>query len=216
MHDWEVTARSWRTRMARDWYRYTHPSQIMAGDRRHHAQLSRASAMSSGGEGQRSSGPRAAPSRRAHRFDACGRLRYVGKARADFMGRGCFHVWSTLPLLHGERDRPALFPLLLTTGRILSQVQPSAPRRGAPPKGAWHKEDLRLRIHPHTTELQRHQGGRLGQARLPLGRNTAQGNPDRPASAPAVVLYTFHHPEPRATYHHRLLPTGTTNARNTR
>ena len=63
-------------------------------------------------------------------------------------GKGKFMITEYVPT--DERTGPR-FPLLLTTGRILSASTMSARRRGAPRMSLWHAEDV-LEIHPHDAE----------------------------------------------------------------
>ena len=57
------------------------------------------------------------------------------------------------------------FPLLLTTGRILSQYNVGAQTRRTA-NVVWHPEDM-LEIHPHDAEERGDQGRRLGAAAQP-------------------------------------------------
>jgi formate dehydrogenase major subunit len=108
------------------------------------------------------------------------------------------------------------FPLLLTTGRILSQYNVGAQTRRTA-NVVWHDEDV-LEIHPHDAENRaRHQAdGRLGASGQPVGRDDAAGDDHRPRVA-GRGLYDL--PPPRHAgqrHHHRLTPTGRRTARNTR
>jgi formate dehydrogenase major subunit len=83
------------------------------------------------------------------------------------------------------------FPLLLTTGRILSQYNVGAQTRRTA-NSTWHPEDI-LEIHPSDAELR---GVRTGDvvelsSRVGTTRLTAQVS-DR--MQPGVVYTTFHHP----------------------
>jgi formate dehydrogenase major subunit len=83
------------------------------------------------------------------------------------------------------------FPLVLTTGRILSQYNVGAQTRRTPNK-VWHGADV-LEIHPHDAE---ERGIRdAGWVRLSsrVGETTLRARvTDR--VAPGVVFTTFHHP----------------------
>src|SRR5919201_6417522 len=63
-------------------------------------------------------------------------------------GKGRFYVTAYVPT--NERTS-ARYPLLLTTGRILSQYNVGAQTRRTA-NVAWHSED-RLEIHPHDAEV---------------------------------------------------------------
>ena len=69
-----------------------------------------------------------------------------------------------------ERTGPR-FPLLLTTGRILSQYNVGAQTRRTA-NVVWHEEDV-LEIHPHDAEKRGIQRRRLGEARQPRRRDDA-------------------------------------------
>jgi len=107
-------------------------------------------------------------------------------------GKGNFLVTEYVPT--DERTGPR-FPLLLTTGRILSQYNVGAQTRRTG-NVAWHDEDL-LEIHPHDAE---HRGVRDGDwVRLDsrVGSTSLRARiTDR--VAPGVVYTTFHHPETQA------------------
>jgi formate dehydrogenase major subunit len=107
-------------------------------------------------------------------------------------GKGNFMITEYVPT--DERTGPR-FPLLLTTGRILSQYNVGAQTRRTD-NVVWHEEDV-LEIHPHDAEqrgvrdgdwvkLDSRSGGTALRARIT----------DR--VAPGVVYTTFHHPETQA------------------
>ena len=73
------------------------------------------------------------------------------------------------------------FPLLLTTGRVLSQYNVGAQTRRTD-NVAWHEED-RLEIHPHDAEERGIKRRRLGQAGEPGGRDDAARPDHRPGGA---------------------------------
>ncbi|MEY2892442.1 MAG: hypothetical protein RJA98_2350 [Pseudomonadota bacterium] len=84
------------------------------------------------------------------------------------------------------------FPLLLTTGRILSQYNVGAQTRRTP-NNQWHNEDL-LEIHPHDAE---ERGIKTGDW---VGINSRSGDTVLRAEVsermqPGVVYTTFHFPE---------------------
>ena len=104
-----------------------------------------------------------------------------------------------------ERTGPR-FPLLLTTGRILSQYNVGAQTRRTA-NVVWHEEDV-LEIHPHDAEVRGVKDGRLGQARLARGRDDAA----RAAHRPRVAGGGLHDVPPPGhagqRHHHRLLGLG--------
>ncbi len=107
-------------------------------------------------------------------------------------GKGNFMITEYVPT---DERTGARFPLLLTTGRILSQYNVGAQTRRTD-NVVWHEEDV-LEIHPHDAEqrgvrdgdwikLESRAGGTALRARLT----------DR--VAPGVVYTTFHHPTTQA------------------
>ena len=83
------------------------------------------------------------------------------------------------------------FPLVLTTGRILSQYNVGAQTRRTP-NSTWHPEDV-LEIHPSDAELRGVTSGDVVElsSRVGTTRLTAQVSDRMPAG---VVYTTFHHP----------------------
>jgi formate dehydrogenase major subunit len=93
-----------------------------------------------------------------------------------------------------ERTGPR-FPLLLTTGRILSHYNVGAQTRRTE-NVAWHKEDL-LEIHPHDAELRGVRDGDWVRLASRAGETSLRALiTDR--VAPGVVYTTFHHPDTQA------------------
>ena len=93
-----------------------------------------------------------------------------------------------------ERSGPR-FPLLLTTGRILSQYNVGAQTRRTA-NVEWHKED-RLEIHPHDAEQRGLRDDDWVKIRSRAGETTLRALvTDR--VAPGVVYTTFHHPDTQA------------------
>jgi formate dehydrogenase major subunit len=87
------------------------------------------------------------------------------------------------------------FPLLLTTGRILSQYNVGAQTRRTE-NVAWHAEDV-LEIHPHDAEQRGVRDGDWIHLRSRAGETTLRSKiSDR--VAPGVVYTTFHHPMTQA------------------
>ena len=83
------------------------------------------------------------------------------------------------------------FPLVLTTGRILSQYNVGAQTRRTP-NSTWHPEDI-LEIHPADAELRGIRSGDVVElaSRVGATRLTALVSERMPAG---VVYTTFHHP----------------------
>ncbi len=87
------------------------------------------------------------------------------------------------------------FPLLLTTGRILTQYNVGAQTRRTP-NVVWHAEDL-LEIHPHDAEERGVRDGDWIKLASRAGETTLRAQiTDR--VAPGVVYTTFHHPDTQA------------------
>jgi len=104
-------------------------------------------------------------------------------------GRGRF---VPTPFVATEERTTRKFPLLLTTGRILTQYNVGAQTRRTA-NVAWHHEDL-LEIHPADAELRGivdgdwvHLASRVGETALRALLSDRQ--------PPGVVYTTFHHPE---------------------
>ncbi len=103
-------------------------------------------------------------------------------------GKGRFMITEYVPT--PERTN-RFYPLILTTGRILSQYNVGAQTRRTE-NSAWHPEDI-LEIHPHDAEERGIRtgdrvsvGSRIGSTTL-----TAEVSPRMPQG---VVYTTFHHP----------------------
>jgi formate dehydrogenase major subunit len=103
-------------------------------------------------------------------------------------GKGKFVITEYVPT--DEKSGPR-YPLLLTTGRILSQYNVgSQTRRTA--NTIWHEED-RLEIHPHDAENRGLKEGDWVKLASRAGETTLRATiTDR--VAPGVVYTTFHHP----------------------
>jgi formate dehydrogenase major subunit len=84
------------------------------------------------------------------------------------------------------------FPLLLTTGRILSQYNVGAQTRRTA-NVAWHAEDL-VELHPHDAEHRGISDGDLVVLRSRVGETVLRAQVSE-RMAPGVVYTTFHHPE---------------------
>lgn len=84
------------------------------------------------------------------------------------------------------------YPLLLTTGRILSQYNVGAQTRRTA-NVVWHDEDV-LELHPHDAEHRGVSDGDLVVLRSRVGETTLRAVVSE-RMAPGVVYTTFHHPE---------------------
>ncbi|MDF8332104.1 formate dehydrogenase subunit alpha [Novosphingobium cyanobacteriorum] len=178
--DWQVTQRLAQA-MGLDW-NYTHPSEIMD-------EIARLTPTFSGVN--------------YARLDAEGSLQWPVNDKAPdgspimhidgfVRGKGKFVVTDYVPT--DERTGPR-FPLLLTTGRILSQYNVGAQTRRTA-NVAWHAEDL-LEIHPTDAENRGLKSGDWVRLASRSGETTLRAQvTDR--VAPGVVYTTFHHPETQA------------------
>ena len=107
-------------------------------------------------------------------------------------GKGCFIVTEYVPTDERVGRR---FPLLLTTGRILSQYNVGAQTRRTA-NIVWHDEDV-LEIHPHDAEDRGVRDGDWVRLDSRAGGTTLRARvTDR--VAPGVVYTTFHHPGTQA------------------
>ena len=103
-------------------------------------------------------------------------------------GKGRFMITEYVPTT--ERTS-RYFPLILTTGRILSQYNVGAQTRRTD-NTAWHPEDL-LEIHPHDAEERGIADGDLVLVGSRVGSTTLRASiSDRMPQG--VVYTTFHHP----------------------
>jgi formate dehydrogenase major subunit len=107
-------------------------------------------------------------------------------------GKGRFILTEYVPT--DEKVGPR-FPLLLTTGRILSQYNVGAQTRRTA-NSAWHEEDV-LEIHPQDAEDRGVRDGDLVKLQSRAGAVALHARiTDR--VAPGVVYTTFHHPDTQA------------------
>ena len=178
--DWEITQLMARA-MGLDW-NYTHPREIMD-------EIARLTPTFAGVS--------------FARLDAEGSLQWpVNDAAPDgspimhidgfVRGKGKFVVTDYVPT--DERTGPR-FPLLLTTGRILSQYNVGAQTRRTA-NVIWHEEDL-LEIHPTDAENRGIKSGDWVRLASRSGETTLRATvTDR--VAPGVVYTTFHHPATQA------------------
>jgi len=104
-------------------------------------------------------------------------------------GRGKFMITQYVPT---DERSTRMFPLLLTTGRILSQYNVGAQTRRTE-NVAWHDEDV-LEVHPSDAEDRGVEHGDLVALASRKGTTTLRAViTDR--VPPGVVYTTFHHPE---------------------
>jgi formate dehydrogenase major subunit len=112
----------------------------------------------------------------------------------DGFVRGKGRFINTEYVATDERTGPR-FPLLLTTGRILSQYNVGAQTRRTA-NVIWHDEDV-LEIHPHDAEVRGIKDGQWVRLASRSGETTLRAQiTDR--VNPGVVYTTFHHPETQA------------------
>jgi formate dehydrogenase major subunit len=103
-------------------------------------------------------------------------------------GKGKFMVTTFVPTPERSTRR---FPLILTTGRILSQYNVGAQTRRTP-NVFWHTEDV-LEIHPHDAEARGITDGAAVTMTSRAGQTTLRAVlSDR--MPPGVVYTTFHYP----------------------
>jgi formate dehydrogenase major subunit len=107
-------------------------------------------------------------------------------------GKGKFVITEYIPT--DERTGPR-FPLLLTTGRILSQYNVGAQTRRTA-NVAWHEED-RLEMHPHDAEQRGIRDGDWVKLASRAGETSLRALITERV-APGVVYTTFHHPTTQA------------------
>jgi formate dehydrogenase major subunit len=107
-------------------------------------------------------------------------------------GKGKFII--TEYIATDEKTGPR-FPLLLTTGRILSQYNVGAQTRRTE-NVVWHEED-RLEIHPHDAEERGVRDGDWVRLTSRAGETTLRALITERV-APGVVYTTFHHPDTQA------------------
>ncbi|MEM7283738.1 MAG: formate dehydrogenase subunit alpha, partial [Pseudomonadota bacterium] len=104
-------------------------------------------------------------------------------------GKGFF---APTPYVATEERTTRKYPLLLTTGRILSQYNVGAQTRRTS-NSSWHDED-RLEIHPEDAELRGIKDGTWVGLKSRAGETVLRADiTDR--VQPGVVYTTFHHPE---------------------
>ena len=104
-------------------------------------------------------------------------------------GKGRFMLTEYVPTQERTTNR---FPLILTTGRILSQYNVGAQTRRTP-NSAWHAED-RLEIHPHDAENRGVNDGDWVGIKSRSGETVLRATITERVQ-PGVVYTTFHFPE---------------------
>jgi formate dehydrogenase major subunit len=178
--DWEVTQDLARA-MGADWH-YAHPSQIMDEIAATTPSFAGVSYDLLEREGSvqwpcNEAAPRGTP------------VMHVG---GFVRGKGLFVITDYIPT--DERTGPR-YPLLLTTGRILSQYNVGAQTRRTQ-NVVWHEAD-RLEIHPHDAETRGIGEGDWVKLASRSGETTLTATlTDR--VSPGIVYTTFHHPETQA------------------
>jgi formate dehydrogenase major subunit len=178
--DWEVT-QLLANAMGAGWT-YTHPSQIMD-------EISATTPSFAGVsyEVLEEKGSVQWPCNEAHP-DGTPLMHVDGFVR----GKGRFMI--TEYVATDEKTGPR-FPLLLTTGRILSQYNVGAQTRRTD-NVVWHHEDV-LEIHPHDAEVRGVNEGDFVKLASRSGETTLRATlTDR--VSPGVVYTTFHHPDTQA------------------
>ncbi len=104
-------------------------------------------------------------------------------------GKGRFIITQYVPT---DEKVTSKFPLLLTTGRILSQYNVGAQTRRTP-NSRWHEED-RLEMHPHDAEDRGIRDGDWVGIQSRAGDTVLRATVTERV-APGVVYTTFHFPE---------------------
>jgi hypothetical protein len=206
MADWEVTLGLCRGARLRHALRRI-PSRDHGRDRAPDADLRRPVSYAKLERGWARSSGHAMPQRRKARR-SCMSMRFV-------RGKGRFMIteYTCRPRsVPGER-----FPLLLTTGRILSQYNVGAQTRAHRRTPSWHNEDV-LEIHPLRRREPRHPPTATGWLLAePLRRHLADARSLSERVQPGVVYTTFHHAGRAApTSSPPTTPTGPPTAPSTR
>ena len=133
------------------------------------------------------------------KLDKLGSIQWPCNAKADngtptmhigefVRGKGLFKV---TPYVATDEVTTRKFPLLLTTGRILSQYNVGAQTRRTE-NGKWHDEDV-LEIHPHDAEHRGIENGDWVGLQSRAGETVLRAVISERIQ-PGVVYTTFHHP----------------------
>ena len=104
-------------------------------------------------------------------------------------GKGKFFITEYVPT---SEKVNAKYPLILTTGRILSQYNVGAQTRRTA-NSAWHPEDV-LDIHAHDAQERGIEDGAWVGIESRAGRTVLRARVSDHVQ-PGVVYTTFHHPE---------------------
>lgn len=104
-------------------------------------------------------------------------------------GKGKFYITQYVPTAEKVNGK---YPLILTTGRILSQYNVGAQSRRTP-NVTWHHEDL-IEMHPHDAEERAVQDGDWVGIASRSGETVLRVKITERVQ-PGVVYTTFHHPE---------------------
>lgn len=104
-------------------------------------------------------------------------------------GKGKFIITEYVPTSEKVTSK---FPLILTTGRILSQYNVGAQTRRTK-NVAWHEEDV-VEIHPHDAEERGIQSGNWVGIVSRAGETVLRAHVTERVQ-PGVIYTTFHHPE---------------------
>ena len=104
-------------------------------------------------------------------------------------GKGRFMITEFVPTTERTNRR---FPLILTTGRVLTQYNVGAQSRRTE-NSRWHEEDV-LELHPSDAEARGIQDGHRVSVRSRKGEITLRARHSA-RMTPGVVYTTFHHPE---------------------
>ena len=134
------------------------------------------------------------------KLDECGSLQWPCNDQAPegtptmhidqfVRGKGRFLLTEYVPTQERTSSR---FPLILTTGRILSQYNVGAQTRRTP-NSMWHSED-RLEIHPHDAEQRGVKDGDWVGIKSRAGETVLRATITERVQ-PGVVYTTFHFPE---------------------
>jgi len=180
MADWEVT-QALANAMGAGW-NYTHPSQIME-------EIAATTPSFAGVD-------YAAVEEKGSVQWPCNEANPEGTPlmHVDGFVRGKGRFILTEYVATDERTGPR-FPLLLTTGRILSQYNVGAQTRRTE-NTVWHEEDV-LEIHPHDAETRGIKEGDYVKLASRSGETSLRAKiTDR--VSPGVVYTTFHHPQTQA------------------
>ena len=178
--DWEVTQLLAKA-MGLDW-NYTHPSQVMDEIAALTPTFANVSFKRLEEEGSvqwpcNDAAPHGTPIMHIDRF---------------VRGKGRFILTEYVPT--DEKVGPR-FPLLLTTGRILSQYNVGAQTRRTA-NSTWHEKDV-LEIHPQDAEDRGVRDGDLIKLQSRAGEVSLHAKISEKV-APGVVYTTFHHPDTQA------------------